>query len=359
MKINRISLILALSCLVAGTVWAMDEGDSLISKGYIHGSYEEAAFYEMTLEMEAVYQEIYDEKMAKLEAIWDQYIHSGEEQVSPQFSPLTFVRDNKVILEQGTVVIPMQGSVTLEAKGTVIDLTTGTELEKGSLVTGHSYLVAEESTGEISVTTASAQLGIQGLYTVENQDYATEYPDVFTTDWYYQAVDFVTEKALFAGMEDGYFYPGSTMTRGMMMTVLYRLAGSPQQEMAEAQADFVDVGPEDWFETYVAWGFTQGLAVGTGDGYFMAESDMTRQEMLVMLHAFARDYLQKDVSHNGSLAGYSDGETIPSWASNQVTWAVDRDLLEGLPDGDSLYGGAYATRAEVATILMNFYLLYG
>lgn len=360
-KNARISVGLLLSVAIAGSVFALEAGDSLISKSYLDYTYRAMADQAITTEIETVYNQVAEEKFALLAALEKQYLGITEGDISGSLMPREFANSQEILLEEGSLLLPFQGLVSMNQTGTMIDLTTGTEINRGNLEVGHQYLVAEESQAKITVQSTTAQMGIQGVYTLSGEStLGHPFVDVFSSDWFYDSVVFVVNQSVFAGTDALHFSPEMTMDRSMMMTALYRLAGSPKMEGGSTTLSFVDVNDGDWYAPFVLWGASQQLTGGMGDGYFMPNGQVTRQQILVMLMAFAEDYLQADVSHNGSLEGYADKDLIASWATRAMNWGVGKGLFQGIPEADVyLRGESYATRAEVATIMMNFYLIYG
>ena len=181
--------------------------------------------------------------------------------------------------------------------------------------------------------------------------------DVAQGDWYESAVEYAYTNGLFSGTSADAFSPNLTMNRAMLVTVLYRLAGSPEEELSSAQASFWDVAADSWYAPYVRWGYVQGVTAGTGEGSFGPEQSITRQQLLVMLHSFARQYLGLSLTGGADLSQYSDGGQTASWAREAVSWAAANQLI--VPSGDgTIRPEDPAGRAEVATILMKFDSLY-
>ena len=147
------------------------------------------------------------------------------------------------------------------------------------------------------------------------------------------------------------------MIRAMRVTVFYRLAGSPEGELNAADASFTDVADGSWYAPFVRWGYVQGVTAGMGDGSFAPEQSVTRQQILVMLHSFARQYLKLTPTGTADLSIYGDGGQVAGWARDAVSWAVSAGLI--VPSGEgTLRPADPASRAEVAAILMKFSSLY-
>ena len=171
------------------------------------------------------------------------------------------------------------------------------------------------------------------------------FADVRKTDWYHEAVDYVWQHSLMNGMGDNRFEPGRTMTRAMVVTVLYRLQGSPE---TSAENIFTDVDPGQWYTDAVVWASENGIVLGY--------DDMTREQIATILHRFSR-YCGIDVSGRTSLSAFEDAPSVSSWAQEAMEWAVAVGLINGRTT-TTLVPGGNATRAEVATLLMRFCRTY-
>lgn len=173
------------------------------------------------------------------------------------------------------------------------------------------------------------------------------FTDVASNDWFHPYVDYVVEEGLMKGTSTTRFEPDSPMTRAMLVTVLWRLAGSP----IEGANVFYDVPVGEWYTQSVAWAAENGVVNGIGGGYFDPNGSITREQMASILFRYCGK-LGLDTSGRASLAGFPDNGTASDWAVESLQWAVNEGLLAG-SDGKLLPGGN-ATRAQVATILARF-----
>lgn len=170
------------------------------------------------------------------------------------------------------------------------------------------------------------------------------YSDVAAEDWYAGAVGFVTRKGLMNG-SDGAFAPMGTLNRAMMVTVLYRMAGSPTVEQNIA---FSDVAAGDWYADAVAWAVEQGITTGTSATTFQPTGRITREQLAVFLHRYAG---KPDAA--ADLAAYRDAASVGSYAVDAMAWANAAGFLTGT-SADTLSPGQAANRATVATVLMRY-----
>ena len=167
--------------------------------------------------------------------------------------------------------------------------------------------------------------------------------------WYYDYVLRGVELGLFNGMGDGTFEPGGTMTRAMIVTVLYRMAGSPA---ASASTSFSDVSAGQWYTQAVAWGTEQGIVLGMGDGTFGTNAMVQREQLVTFLYRYAGS-CGIDTSARADLSAFPDAGRVSSYAREAMQWAVASGILNG-SDGYLLPQGK-ATRAQCAKLVVSFY----
>ena len=161
-------------------------------------------------------------------------------------------------------------------------------------------------------------------------------------------LDYAIVNGLFNGTGPDTFEPNAAMTRGMLVTVLHRMEGSPAPKAA---AQFTDL-KQDWYMDAVAWAAENGIVNGMGNNLFAPEQEVTREQAMTMLMRYAA-YKGMDVSKRADLSVFKDGASVSDWAKDAVQWAVAAELINGMPDGTFQPQGM-CTRAQVATILMRF-----
>ncbi len=180
---------------------------------------------------------------------------------------------------------------------------------------------------------------------------ALPYQDVQQGDWYYSAVSFAYYNGLMNGVADTLFDPNGTMTRAMLVTVLWRLDGGS----ADGTSPYTDVPEGTWYTDGVIWATENGIVNGVGNGKFDPNGTVTREQIATILYRYAA-YRGVDVSDRASLDLFTDAGAVSDYARAPMQWAVQTKLISGRLDHKQLYlapqsGG---TRAEVATILMRF-----
>ncbi|WP_270418703.1 S-layer homology domain-containing protein [Butyricicoccus sp. AM78-15b2TA] len=176
----------------------------------------------------------------------------------------------------------------------------------------------------------------------------TTFNDVSANDWFASAVDYVTGKGMMNGTADNTFSPKANTTRGMVVTVLYRLENQP----STSAASFTDVASGAYYANAVAWANANGIVSGYGSGKFGPNDKVTREQLAAMLYRYAQNK-KYDVSGAKSLDGYTDAQSVSSYAVPALQWANAAGVVTG-KSGSKLDPKGYATRAEVAAMLMRF-----
>ena len=176
---------------------------------------------------------------------------------------------------------------------------------------------------------------------------AAAFSDVASDAWYAQAVGEVSDAGIMNGTTDTTFSPDEQVTRGMVVTVLWRLASSPA---AAAATTFPDV--EDWYyyAPAVAWAQAAGVATGLGDGTFDGGSIVTREQLSVFLYRYSQ-YAGDELA-SGVLDLYNDVDSVQGWALDGMAHAVGAGLITGTDEGNLEPAGP-ATRAQLAVILQR------
>ena len=213
---------------------------------------------------------------------------------------------------------------------------------------GDAVKVTENADGTYTFTMPNGQVTVKATF-VETEEPAPAMPftDVKEGDWFYEEVLYAYENGLMNGVGDNRFAPNSATTRGMLVTILYRLEGEPA---VTGEAGFDDVG-DTWYTDAVIWAAANDIVNGIGDNQFGPENTLTREQLVTMLYRYAQNK-GYDVTASADLSGYPDAGQIQSWAQDAMTWAVAEGIVEGM-DGN-LNPAGHATRAQIATILMRF-----
>lgn len=172
--------------------------------------------------------------------------------------------------------------------------------------------------------------------------------DVAAEDWYGDAVAAVYARGLMTGTAEDTFAPELVATRGMVVSILHRLAGSPTVS-AEV---FEDVTADDWYGQAVAWAASEGIASGTSAETFSPNAAVTREQLAALFCNFAA-HQGMDTTARSDLSSFDDAETVSDWAQDAVSWAHAEGLLAGT-SATTLSPQGEATRAQLAAMLVRF-----
>lgn len=179
----------------------------------------------------------------------------------------------------------------------------------------------------------------------------TGFSDVKTDDWFCSAVNYVVGKKLFNGVSDNEFAPNDSLTRAMLVTILYRLDGEPETEIGEG---FADVESGAYYEKAVAWAKANGIVNGITDSEFAPNNNITREQIASIIYRYAK-YKGYDVSvgEDTNILSYEDANKISDWAVAAIQWACGAGLINGRTESTIVPDGT-ATRAEAAAIMQRF-----
>lgn len=177
------------------------------------------------------------------------------------------------------------------------------------------------------------------------------YADVNEGIWYYDGVRFVTEKGIMKGISETAFMPDAKLTRGMFVTILYRIAGSPDVKDADA-AVFTDVTGSAYYHDAVDWAYSSGIVNGITAEHFEPDTVMTREQSAAMIYRYAK-LNNADVSITRNVT-YADSSLISEYARDAVSWASEKGLFEGY-DGGAFCPQSSATRAQTAVMIQRMY----
>lgn len=173
--------------------------------------------------------------------------------------------------------------------------------------------------------------------------------DVADSDWYADAVQYVFANGLMAGTSDTTFSPNATTTRAMIVTILYRLEGTPAVTGTTA---FTDVAAGQYYADAVAWAAQNGIVSGTSATTFSPDGVITREQMAAILYRYAQ-HKGYDVTAKADLSVFTDAAQVSTYATDAMAWANASGLISGT-SATTLSPAGSATRAQVATILMRF-----
>ena len=189
----------------------------------------------------------------------------------------------------------------------------------------------------------------QGRITVLTAVSELPFTDVSVDAWFYDAVKAVYEAELMGGVSDTEFAPDVNMNRAMLVTMLYRLEGSPEVETAVSDV-FTDCADGEWYADAVIWANANGIVEGRSETEFAPNDTMTRQEMAAILYRYEVFKGAEEV--DAAELEYADADAIADWAESAVVYCTDAGLMSGVSDTEFAPAGS-ATRAMGATVLMR------
>ena len=173
--------------------------------------------------------------------------------------------------------------------------------------------------------------------------------DVTVSDWFYDDVRYVYANGIMDGTSSDRFAPNAPLTRAMIVTILYRMAGSPS---VSGSSDFTDVATGKWFAKAVAWAAANGIVNGYGSGLFGPNDPVTREQLAAILYRYAVYGGMTAVTLEENLGGFADTAQLSAYAIQAMNWAVGQGLING--SGSNLVPKAQATRAQVAAIIHRY-----
>ena len=231
-------------------------------------------------------------------------------------------------------------------KATTIDLAQYAPTKSGATFEG--WYADKGLTKKITSVKLDANTTVYAKWT-EAPVSGLPFKDVKTADWFYNDVKYVYEKGMMAGTAADVFAPNATTTRAMIVTILYRLEGSPAVTGTSA---FVDVPAGQWYTDAVNWAAANQIVKGTSATTFAPNDSITREQMAAILYRYAQ-YKGYDVTKQADLSGYSDNGQVSAYAKDALAWANAAKLINGVTN-TTLAPQGNATRAQVSAILHRF-----
>ena len=210
-----------------------------------------------------------------------------------------------------------------------------------------SARIAADGSAALRMTHAS-----QYAIVIDEKSHALPFEDVGTDAWYSDAVAYVYRNGLMSGTSGSTFSPDAAITRAQLVTILWRMAGSPQ---VNGLMDFDDVSQDAYYTEAVRWAASEGIAGGYGNGLFGSDDPITREQMAAILYRFAQ-HMGYDVSigEDTNILSYTDAPDVSGYAVAALQWACGAGIIRGTGDGSTLTPQGGATRAQAAVILTRF-----
>ncbi len=214
---------------------------------------------------------------------------------------------------------------------------------------GKIYAVAATYDAEAGTVTFVTTHFSYYLITTQTMFVTLPFTDVSAEDWFYEAVQYVYQTELMSGTSETTFEPNLGTTRAMIVTILYRLEGTPETAYSNV---FEDVADGMWYSEAVIWAAENGVVTGYGNGMFGPDDNITREQLAAMLYRYG-EYKGYDLSATADITTFVDGDTVSDWATVNMQWAIGSGLITGRGES-TLAPTEGATRGELATVLMRY-----
>lgn len=178
--------------------------------------------------------------------------------------------------------------------------------------------------------------------------------------WSHEGLDYCIYHGYIAGTSATTVTPDGECTRAMIVSILYRVQGEPAKvngyELKKLAVPFDDVERGMWYTDAIWWAKLTGVVSGMSPSTFAPDDPITRAQLAVILYNYTKQFAPESLTETGSLTGFPDADSVPSWARTAMAWAVGNGLISGVGENGVSYlrPEGCATRAQVATILMNY-----
>ena len=206
-------------------------------------------------------------------------------------------------------------------------------------------LITAVGSGEATISISCGNIEKQVKVTI------LPFKDVPTDAWYYEALRYTYQKGVIKGATDTQFKADVNISRGMFVTILWRMVGEPK---ITGGKNFPDVKSSDYYYNAVKWASAKGIVNGYNSGKFAPNDDITREQLAVIIQNYSR-YMKKKTSQTTSLSKYKDGYQVTGYAQPAVKWAVATGVISGKDNGTRLDPQGTATRAEATAMIYNYF----
>lgn len=208
---------------------------------------------------------------------------------------------------------------------------------------------AISSAATIEEANAALDAALSALEEIQNRLCASDkFTDVAPKAWYHEGIDFMVNSGYMMGMSDTVFGISGSVTRGQLVTILYRVAGAPGVEGLENP--FTDVEAGRFYTDAVIWAANNGIVSGVTEDTFAPNRAITREQIATILYRFDK----AEPAAEDNLKQFPDGEKVSGYAKDAMNWAVSQGLISGIANGEETTLSATATRAQIAVILFRY-----
>ena len=270
--------------------------------------------------------------------------------VEKPYTPPPYIPPTYAVTVPETTGGTVEVSPSRASSGRRVTITTqpapGYELESLTVLDsrGSEIALTDQGDGKYTFTMPSSRVTVQASFA----PVPLPFEDVPPGAWYEGAVRHAYFHNIMEGMSATKFSPNISLTRAQAVQVLYNLEGQPT---VSGNVSFPDLVYE-WYKPAISWAESTDVVDGYEDGTFRPDQPVTRQEFAQMLYHYAA-YKGYDLTAEGDLSSFPDGDSVQPWAETAMTWANGNQLINGHDDG-TLEPGGTTTRAQAASILMRF-----
>ena len=277
-----------------------------------------------------------------------------EPEPEPEPTPPPYIPPTYAVTAPETTGGTVTVSPSRASSGRTVTITAtpdlGYELESLTVLDsqGNEIALTDKGDGKYTFTMPASRVTVEASFTPA----PLPFEDVAPGAWYESAVRYAYFHNIMEGMSATTFQPNGTLSRAMAVQIFYNLEGQPDISGENLGYPYEDVNAQAWYGDAVYWARLTGVATGYGDGTFQPTDSITRQEFAQMLYNYAK-YKDYDLSAEGDLATFPDGNEVQEWAEPAMAWANGNKLINGHDDG-TIDAAGIGTRAQAASILMRF-----
>lgn len=297
-------------------------------------------------------------------------IQDSEVIVSVNAAAADVVADGKLVFTYDSAVLSFEGAqegaawpenadVSLQVNGaklgTVIVAFAGAEAAAAGSVLNLYFTAVDEGQSTVSLSPEDSYITGAGGYTLEGEAQvevwcpASQFIDVKLSAFYHKGIDYVVSQGYMIGISQELFAPDAVMNRGMLVTVLYRMADAPQ---VSGDMPFTDVAQGRYYYNAILWASQNGIAKGMTTELFAPNAAVTREQMVTFFARFAR-FKGISTDAEGDLMDFTDAGQVSPYAVKSMTWAVKTGLIQGMTE-TTLEPKGNSTRGQVATVIDRF-----
>lgn len=274
----------------------------------------------------------------------------------PEAADGVIYTDSNVFAVRGTVATVMDDAQVYVNGASVL----------GASNEGHGYAqerVTREFSYDVNLVHGMNRMEVvaynsAGSYSYETIDvfYCPSYhfTDVNHDAYYHEGIDFCLERGMMIGVGENQMAPNASLTRGQLVTVLYRLSGETVNP--SSPNPFTDVKEGAYYHDAIVWAYVNGIAKGITQTTFCPNALVTREQAATFLYRYVAEYRDAEAGQSGDLSGYSDAGQVSGYAKQAMAWAVGSGIIQGMTKTTLVPQGT-ATRAQLATIILRFSLL--